>query len=113
MAMDSGDGSFNESDFWRVLSYALRKAGAKVLQPALELYYSSRSANTPNWAKAVAIVALIYLINPLDGIPDPTPFFGFGDDLFTMSVAINSIGRYVDAEIKRKAEAKARELLGL
>ena len=39
--------------------------------------------------KAIVVGALIYFINPLDVIPDLTPFIGFGDDLGVVYLVYN------------------------
>lgn len=39
--------------------------------------------------KAIVVGALIYFINPLDAIPDLTPFIGFGDDLGIIYLVYN------------------------
>lgn len=39
--------------------------------------------------KAIVVGALLYFINPLDAIPDLTPFIGFGDDLGIVYLVYN------------------------
>jgi uncharacterized membrane protein YkvA (DUF1232 family) len=39
--------------------------------------------------KAIVVGALLYFINPLDVIPDLTPFIGFGDDMGIIYLAYN------------------------
>lgn len=103
---------YNDSDFWGKVKKHAKKAGAKVLQPAFELYYAFKAEETPTWAKGVAIAALGYFIFPFDAVPDVIPGAGFIDDVATMGVAITSMGHYVTNDIRKKAEEKAREFLG-
>ena len=103
---------YNESDFWGKVKKHAKKAGAKVLQPAFELYYSFKAEETPAWAKGVAIAALGYFILPFDAVPDIIPGAGLLDDVATMGVAITSIGRYVTNDIRIKAKESADKFLG-
>jgi uncharacterized membrane protein YkvA (DUF1232 family) len=103
---------YNESDFWGKVKKHAKKAGAKVLQPAFELYYAFKAEETPTWAKGVAIAALGYFILPFDAIPDIIPGGGFIDDIATMGVAITSIGRYVTDDIRKKAAESAAKFIG-
>jgi len=102
---------YSDNDFWQKAKKIAKQAGAKVLQPALELYYSLIADETPAWAKAIAIAALGYLIFPLDLVPDFIPGVGLLDDVATMGVAITSIGRYVTDDIRLKAREKAEDLV--
>ena len=103
---------YNDSDFWAKVKKHAKKAGAKVLQPAFELYYSFKAEETPTWAKGVAIAALGYFILPVDAVPDFIPGAGWLDDIATMGVAITSIGRYVTDDIRIKAKESAAKVLG-
>ncbi|MBN8707065.1 MAG: DUF1232 domain-containing protein [Bacteroidetes bacterium] len=50
------------------------------------------------WAKAIAIGALIYLISPIDAIPDFIPVVGLTDDvgviLLAVSQVLSELGKY-------------------
>lgn len=102
---------YSEQGFWDTVGRAFKSAGATVIRPALELYYAMESPETPMWAKAIAIGALGYLILPIDAVPDFIPGVGFGDDVVTMMAAITSIGRYVTADIKKRAEERAHRFM--
>ena len=100
---------YSDDDFWSKIKGFAQKAGAKVVQPAFELYYSFKAEETPAWAKAIAVGALGYLLLPLDLVPDFIPGVGLLDDIATMSAAITSIGRYVTDDIRIKAKERAEE----
>ena len=53
-------------------------------------------------SKAVALGALLYLITPLDAIPDITPLFGLTDDAAVIAAAVASLGAALN---KYKKEA--------
>lgn len=101
---------YSDDGFW---SKVKNIAGKTVLNPALELYYTAKSANTPTVAKGLAIGALGYLILPVDLIPDFIPVAGFSDDIVAMMTAIKSLAVYVTPDVKAKAESKVRELMNI
>ncbi|MBN8707063.1 MAG: DUF1232 domain-containing protein [Bacteroidetes bacterium] len=43
------------------------------------------------WAKAIAIGALIYLISPIDAIPDFIPVVGLTDDVGVILLAVSQV----------------------
>ncbi|MGH7844149.1 MAG: YkvA family protein [Candidatus Binatia bacterium] len=42
--------------------------------------------------KAIAIGALVYLISPIDAVPDPIPGLGLSDDVAVLLAAIAALG---------------------
>ncbi|KAA6337993.1 hypothetical protein EZS27_013967 [termite gut metagenome] len=44
------------------------------------------------WAKAIAIGALLYVISPLDAIPDIIPVLGLTDDAAIVTLAVANLG---------------------
>ena len=104
---------YSEEGFWDSIARGFKHTGATVVRPALELYYSMTSPDTPVWAKSIAVGALGYLILPFDAVPDFIPGVGLGDDVVTMMAAITSLGRYVTPEVKNKAQQKAKETFGI
>lgn len=76
----------------------LRKLGnsdvAKRAAQALELFNASRADNPNFWnARNVIILgtALLYLISPLDCIPDIIPVVGWLDDIGVLTLAISYV----------------------
>ena len=49
-----------EKSFWDKVARAVGVAGREVLEIALTLYYVLEDEDTPNWARATIIGALIY-----------------------------------------------------
>jgi uncharacterized membrane protein YkvA (DUF1232 family) len=78
--MNYGD-YFTDEAFWNKVKRYAKRAGRRVLEPALVLYFCMRDDDTPAWAKGVILGALGYFIFPMDAIPDATPAVGFADDL--------------------------------
>ena len=53
----------------------------------------------------------LYLLSPLDSIPDLTPFIGFTDDLGIISFGLVSIACYIDKDVREKAKTKLLSLI--
>lgn len=63
----------------------------KLLMSLLRDYWSGKYREIP-WGSIAAIVAaLLYVLSPLDFIPDVIPVIGFMDDALVMSLCLNMI----------------------
>ena len=72
------------------------------------MYYAWKNPNIPAWAKQIILGAIAYLLAPIDGIPDLTPFIGFTDDLSILGLSLMAIKLYVHDEVKFKAKEAIR-----
>jgi len=84
-----------------------------VLARVLRLWYVLRDDRTPAWAKGVVWGLFGYIAWPLDIMPDTVPVVGWGDDLLAILAAAFTLQWYSLGEIRRRAKARARELVGL
>jgi uncharacterized membrane protein YkvA (DUF1232 family) len=98
---------FSDQAFWRKLRHAATRAGRELTETALCLYYVAREGDAPAWAKATAIGALGYLINPFDLVPDLTPIAGYSDDLAVLAAAIATLALHITPAIRAKAASRA------
>ncbi len=74
--------------------WAVVRGDARLLLAAL------RHPLQPRWLKpAVALMAL-YVISPVDLIPDVIPFFGFVDDLVLVPLAIRFVLRRLPLAVR-------------
>ena len=103
---------FSIDGFWSKLKKGAKKAGGKVIYSGLLLFYALESPKTPLRAKVQIYGALGYLILPLDLLPDLLPIVGFADDLSALGLALASVSRNIDDDVKRKAKSKLRDFLG-
>lgn len=53
---------------------------ANLVDDVIALYYYMLDPDVQWYRKTFVVGCLVYVINPLDAIPDPTPIFGFIDD---------------------------------
>ena len=103
---------FAEKSFWDKMASAVGKAGREVLEVALTLYYALEDDDTPAWARATIIGALIYFISPIDAVPDFVPVVGYGDDLLVMTGAVTAVAVHVKLEHRERAHEWVERNLG-
>ncbi|MBP5342041.1 MAG: DUF1232 domain-containing protein [Bacteroidales bacterium] len=103
---------YNEEGFWRKVRRVAAQAGAKVLYPALQLFFLLQAKDVSVKAKTLIIGALGYLILPADLVPDFIPAMGFTDDLTALLIAIRTVSVYLTPDINRQAKEQTDKLLG-
>ncbi len=74
----------------KVRSY-LKRAGLEVLSVAEAAYFTWQDPRTPRRARWALVSALIYLLSPIDAIPDMLPG-GFTDDIGVLLTAMTVAG---------------------
>lgn len=73
--------------------WALLRSDARLLWRAL------RHPHAPGWLKAGAALIVLYVISPIDLIPDVIPFFGVMDDIVLVPLAIRWLLNRLPAHI--------------
>lgn len=71
------------------------------------LYYAFLDKRTRFWNKLPALISLIYLLSPIDLIPDFIPFFGYLDDLIVVPLLLNLSIRLLPKEVLDESLTKA------
>ena len=82
-----------------------------VVEKALILYVILTDKFTPLWVRALVVAALVYLINPLDLIPDALPGIGLTDDLAVLVLTLERLSRFVTPRVKLRAKRMAPDWL--
>lgn len=106
-----GDGS-TEEDLKKIDSDigAMKKGPvAKIWDKVLFLWEKAKSPEVPLRLKLTIIGALLYLILPLDVIPDALPGIGLIDDASVILLVFKEVSRYVVPKIIEKATNKIQE----
>ncbi len=57
----------------------------------------------PFYKKGLVVLALIYVISPVDAIPDVIPIFGWLDDIGVIGILIGAMMRELDRHNLREA----------
>jgi uncharacterized membrane protein YkvA (DUF1232 family) len=73
----------------------------------LILFFGLRDSRTTLLAKLPAIISIIYLLSPIDLIPDFIPFFGYIDDIVIVPLLLNVAIRLLPAEVREESILKA------
>lgn len=71
------------------------------------LYYGLRDKRTSVVAGLPVFVSVIYLLSPIDLIPDFIPFFGYMDDFVVISLLLNLSVRLLPGEVREESLLKA------
>ena len=100
---------YSERKFWKKVNKYAKKIGRDALEKILQLYYAAQNPETPKWAKNVIYGALVYLVSPIDAIPDVVPAAGLTDDLGLIALAIANVAIYITTDIKKQAKEKVKE----
>lgn len=82
-----------------------------IVEKALILYVILTDRFTPIWVRALVVAALVYLINPLDAIPDVLPGIGLADDLAVLALTLERLSRFVTPRVRMRAKRLAPEWL--
>ncbi len=82
----------------------------ELLHKAVLLYILLLDADVPTRVKAVVIAALLYLIDPLDAIPDLSPFVGLLDDLAVIVAALSVISGQIHPHHEDQARSFVNDL---
>jgi uncharacterized membrane protein YkvA (DUF1232 family) len=71
------------------------------------LYYGLRDKRTPAIPKLTALLSIIYLLSPVDLIPDFIPFFGYLDDIVIVPLLLNLAIRLLPRQVREESLLKA------
>lgn len=66
-----------------------------------------RNRQTPKSIKALLLAAVLYLISPIDLIPDAIPLVGILDDALIVPAAIGGLTKLLPPQVRYDAESKA------
>ncbi|MBE7419661.1 MAG: DUF1232 domain-containing protein [Ideonella sp.] len=93
---------------WKRVSilWAVVRGDARVLWHAL------RHPQAPRWLKLGVLGIVLYLISPVDLIPDVVPVFGVVDDLVVVPLAIRWLLRRLPPALRAEAERRAGRVGG-
>ena len=88
------------------------KRGISFKQEIILLYFGCRDPRTPLYARLPAIFSLIYLISPIDLIPDFIPFAGYVDDLIIVPLLLHFSFRMLPADVRETSRLKSVRYAG-
>lgn len=68
------------------------------------MWHAFRHAETPKWIKAFMIAVAVYLVSPIDFVPDFALILGLTDDAIVITLAMWFLGRMIPETVKREIE---------
>ena len=68
----------------------------KVMLAMVKDYWGGRYREVPYWAISACALTLLYVLNPLDVIPDVVPGFGYLDDATLVAFCLKLIERELE-----------------
>lgn len=74
----------------------------KVWNKVTDIWDLYKSSDTPKWAKVSCIGGLIYMVSPVDIIPDLLFPLGLVDDVFVIGLVFSQVAVLIDAMKKKK-----------
>ncbi|KQP23515.1 YkvA family protein [Pseudorhodoferax sp. Leaf267] len=78
-----------------------------------KLWWALRDPRAPGWLKAATAGLVLYLLSPIDLLPDAIPFLGVMDDVILLPLAVRWLlarlpaGLQADLEARMGASARA------
>jgi uncharacterized membrane protein YkvA (DUF1232 family) len=74
---------------------------------AARLWFALRHPQAPAWLKAGTGLVLLYLLSPIDLIPDVLPIIGVVDDMVLIPLAIRFMLQRLPAQVREDADRRA------
>lgn len=81
---------------------------AKIWDKVNQLYSIVNNSDTPWTTKATAVAALLYLVTPLDAVPDFAPIVGLLDDAAIITLAISQLSGSMDTIFGQKGHKNSQ-----
>lgn len=75
---------------------------------ARRLWYALRHPAAPSWLKPASALLLLYLVSPLDLIPDALPVIGVVDDLVLLPLAVRWMLSKLPAALREDLDRRFR-----
>ena len=73
---------------------------------ARQLWFALRHPNAPGWLKLGTVLIVLYVLSPIDLIPDVLPVIGVLDDLVLVPLAIRWLLKRLPPDIAQAAAAR-------
>jgi uncharacterized membrane protein YkvA (DUF1232 family) len=75
------------------------------------LWYACRNPATPPFVKLAAALLMMYVVSPIDLIPDALPILGWIDDVTLLAFGIPAILKLIPAPALTDARSSSERLL--
>lgn len=72
-----------------------------------KLWWALRDPRAPGWLKAATAGLVLYLLSPIDLLPDAIPFVGLIDDVILLPLAVRWLLAKLPAGLQADLQARA------
>lgn len=82
----------------------------KIQEYAVLLYFAWQHPETPGYLRAMLALLLLYIVSPIDFLPDYIPFLGIADDAVVLPMGIQYITRLLPNHIRSDCLQMSKKL---
>jgi uncharacterized membrane protein YkvA (DUF1232 family) len=75
---------------------------------ARQLWFALRHPGAPGWLKVGTALIVLYVLSPIDLIPDVSPVLGVLDDLVLVPLAIRFLLKRLPPQVAQASAARSR-----
>ena len=72
------------------------------------LWFALQHPHSPGWLKWAVLGVVVYVLSPVDLIPDVLPIVGWLDDAVLVPLAVRWLIRRLPAQVRAAAERRSR-----
>jgi uncharacterized membrane protein YkvA (DUF1232 family) len=96
------------------IAKAMKRAALRIpfMDDVLAMYYCAVDPSTPGKTRLAIGATLLYLVLPLDIIPDFLPIIGYTDDATALMILLRFVSSHVTDRHKQLAKARLTTALG-
>lgn len=76
-------------------------------EDAILLYYAWSHPRTPGYVKGLLLVTAVYLLSPIDILPDYLPLLGIADDAALLSAAVFYLNRMLPESVQMECRQQS------
>lgn len=93
---------------------SMKRATSRIpfMDDVLAMYYCAVDPKTPAKIRIVIGATLLYLVMPIDAIPDFLALVGYTDDITALMVLVKLVSSHVTESHKQKARSRLGSLRG-
>jgi uncharacterized membrane protein YkvA (DUF1232 family) len=75
------------------------------------LWFALKSPHTPRWLKFLGFLVLIYVLSPIDLIPDFIPILGYLDEVVLVTLMVSFCLYFIPPDVMDESVALAKDLI--
>lgn len=89
----------------------IKKWSGRIKRDVVVLWFARKHPETPFVAKVICVVAVLYVLSPIDLIPDFIPVLGYLDDIVLVPALIWLVLRMLPSHVLMQCRQQADDLM--